>query len=75
MIVLKEAVIPEAQPHVIPEVEKSQKIDISMERNGPHKYNTRSSTKRVNHVTTFKTAQNMFIIDAAEKRITHKGIY
>ena len=64
---------PEVQSHVIPEVEKQQKIDISMERNGPQKYNTRSSTKRVNHVTTFKTAPNMFKPDAAEKITTHKG--
>ena len=52
---------------MIPEVEKPQINDIIMDRNGPNKYNTRSSTKRVNHVTTFKTAPNMFKIDAAEK--------
>ena len=44
-----------------------------MERNGPHKYNTRSRTKRVNYETTFKTAPNMFKTDAAEKITTHKG--
>ena len=64
---------PEAQPHVIPEVGKPQINDIRMDRNGPHKYNTSSSTNRVNHVTTFKTAPNMFKMDAAEKITTHIG--
>ena len=64
---------PEAQSHVIPEVGKTSKSDISMERKSPHKYNIRSSTNRVNHVTTFKTAPNMFKTDAAEKITTHKG--
>ena len=63
----------EVQPHVIPEMEKPQNIVISTERNGPHKYDTRSSTKRLNHVTTFKTAPNMFKTDAEEKITTHKG--
>ena len=44
-----------------------------MERNGPHKYNSGSSTKRVNNVTTFKNKPNMFKPDAAEKIKTHKG--
>ena len=43
-----------------------------MERKGPHKYNTRSSTKRFNHVITFKTAPNMFKKEAAENITTHK---
>ena len=47
--------------------EKPQINDIRIERNEPHNYNTRSSTKRVKHVTTFKTAPNMFKMDAAEK--------
>ena len=67
----KKADTPEAQPHVIPEVEKPQINDIRMEINGLHKYNTRSSTKRVNHLTTFKTAPNMFKMDAVEKITTH----
>ena len=50
----------EAQPHGISEVEKPQRNDIKIYRHRPHKYNTRSRTKRVNHVTTFKTALNMF---------------
>ena len=50
----------ETHPHVIPEVEKSQKIDILMERTGKHKYNNRSRTNRVNHVTIFNNALNMF---------------
>ena len=52
---------------------KITKIDISIERNGSHKYNTRSITKKVNHVTIFKTAPNMFKTDAAGKITTHKG--
>ena len=52
---------------MIPEVERPQKSDIIMERNGPHKYNTRSINNRVNHMTTFKTATNMFKMDAEEK--------
>ena len=46
-----------------------------MERNGPYKYNTRSSTKRVNHVITFKSTPNMFKTDAEEKITTHKVTY
>ena len=60
---------------MIPEKEKPQRNDIKMDRNGPHKYNTGSSTKKVNHVTTFKTVPNMFKMDAAEKMTTHKGTY
>ena len=55
---------PEAQPHVIPEVGKLQKSDIIMEITGTHKYNTRSSTKRITHVKTLKNAPNMFKMDA-----------
>ena len=58
---------------MIPEVEKPQKSYISEERNIPHKYITRSSTKRVNHVKTFKTTPNMFKTDVIENIITHKG--
>ena len=54
----------EAQPHVIPEVENPQRNDIRMNKNGLNKYNTRSRTNRVNHVTT---APNMFKMGAAEK--------
>ena len=43
-----------------------------MERNNPHKYTTRSITKRVNHVTKFKTAPNMLKTNTAEKITTHK---
>ena len=46
-----------------------------MEKIRPHKYITRSITKRVNHLTTFKTAPNMFKIDAAEEITTHLGTY
>ena len=38
---------------MIPEVENLQRSDTRMERKVPNKYNTRSSTKGVNHVTTF----------------------
>ena len=60
MIIEEKADKPEAQLHVIPEVGKTQKRDTRMERNGTNKYNTRSSTKRDNNITTFKTALNMF---------------
>ena len=46
---------------------KTVKSDIRMEINGPQKYNTRSSTKIFNHVTTFKTTPNIFNMDTAEK--------
>ena len=61
---------PDPQTNVIPEVEKTSKSDTIVKRTGTHKYKTRSSTKRVNHVTTFKNSPNMFKIDAAEKK-TH----
>ena len=50
---------PEQNPRVTPEVGKQGKCDIRMARIGTHKYNTRSSTKRVNNVTTFKNTPNM----------------
>ena len=62
---------PDVQPNVIPEVERLQRSDIRMEINGPRKYNSRSNTKRVNHVTTLKIAPNMFKMDAEEKITTH----
>ena len=52
-------------------MDKTPKSDIGFIITGAHKYNTRSSTKRVNHVTTFKNAPNMFKMDAAEKN-THR---
>ena len=59
---------PEVQPHVIPEVGKPPKSDIRVERTSTHKYNTISSIKMVNHVTTLKNAPKMFKMDATEKR-------
>ena len=44
-----------------------------MERTSAHKYNTRSSTKRVNNVTNFKNIPNFFQEDATEKIKTHIG--
>ena len=38
-----------------------------------HKYNTRSSTNKVNHVKTFRTAPNIFKVGAAEKMTKHIG--
>ena len=64
---------PGAQPHVIPEVGEIPKSDIRMERTGIHKYNTRSSTKRVNHVTTFKNAPKIFQEEAKENIRMHMG--
>ena len=43
------------------------------EKNGPHNYNTKSSTKIANHVKTFKTAPNMLKTNAEEIITTHKG--
>ena len=51
---------PETQPHVFPEVEITTKSETRVEINSTHNYNTRSSTKRVNHATTFKNAPKMF---------------
>ena len=44
-----------------------------MKITGTNKYKTRSSTKIVNHVTTFKNAPNMFKMDSTEKIKTHTG--
>ena len=57
---------PEAQPRVIPEVDKTPKSDIIVYRTSTHKYNTISITKRVNLVTTFKNAP-VFSVEATEK--------
>ena len=59
-------------PHVITEERKQGKIDIIRAIKGTHKYNTRSSTNRVEHVTTFKIIPNIFKIHAEEKISTHK---
>ena len=40
-----------------------------------HKYNTRSITKRVNHVTTFKNTPNMFEMETTDTLKTHIGKY
>ena len=50
---------------MIPDVVKPPKSDIKVERTGKNKYKTISSTKRVNHVTTFKYLSNIFEKDAA----------
>ena len=44
-----------------------------MGKNSTHNYKTRSITKGVNRVTTFKNAPNMFKMDAAEKIRTRLG--
>ena len=59
---------PEAQPHMIPKVEKTPKIDIRVEITSKHKYNIRASTKIFNHVTTLKNAPKIFPVEATEKR-------
>ena len=68
-----EADTSEAHTCVNPEVDKTPKCDIILERTSTHKYNTISSTKGVNHVTTFKNASKMFQEDATEKIKTHIG--
>ena len=40
---------------------------------GKHKYNTRSSTKIINHVTTFKNTPNMLKMDTTDKLKTRIG--
>ena len=52
---------------------KTSKFDTMVERKSKHKNNTISSTKRVNHVTTFKNALKMFQVDRTEKTHTHIG--
>ena len=52
---------------MIPEVDKTQKGDIRVEISSNQKYNTTSSTKIFNHVTTYKNAPNFFQVDAMEK--------
>ena len=64
---------PEAQNHAIPELEKTLKGDIKLERTSTLKYHTRSSTKRVNHMRTFKKIPKMFQVDARGKIKTHIG--
>ena len=49
------------------------KSDIIVEINSTHKCNTRSITKRVNHVTTFKNAPKMLPVEVTEKIKTHIG--
>ena len=44
----------EAHPRVIQEMEETTKNYIRVKRTSTHKHNTRSSIKRVNHVTTTK---------------------
>ena len=66
---------PEPQTHVIPEVGKTGKSDIRMARTDTHRYNTRSSTKRVNHVTTFKNTPNMYKMNTIDTLRTYIGTY
>ena len=58
---------------MISEVEETSKRDIREEITITHKYNTRSSTKRINHVTTFKNAPKVFQVDTKEEPKTHIG--
>ena len=58
---------PETQPHLILEFDKTSKSDIRVEITSTNKYNTRSSTKRVNHVTPFKNSPNFFPVEVTGK--------
>ena len=58
---------PESQPHVVPKVVIITKDCTRMDIPRAHKYNTRSTTKRVNHVTKFKNAPNFFPMEPTEK--------
>ena len=60
---------------MISEVERQEKSDIRMARTGTHKYNTRSSTNRINHVTTFKNTPKIFIMDKMYISKTHIGTH
>ena len=60
---------------MISEVERQGKSDIRMARTGTHKYNTRSSTNRINHVTTFKNTPKIFIMDKMYISKTHIGTH
>ena len=60
---------------MIPEVDKTPKSDIIVERTSINKYNTISRTKRVNYVTAFKNSPKMFQVDATEKIRIHIGTY
>ena len=55
---------PEAQPHVITEFDKTPKSCINVLRTSAKKYNTRSITKIVNHVTTFNNTPKLFPVEA-----------
>ena len=66
---------PEAQPHMIPKVEKTPKIDIRVEITSKHKYNIRASTKIFNHVTTLKKAPKHISSGSNRKNEnTHRNI-
>ena len=58
---------PEAQPHVIPEIEETPKSVIIVGGGSTHHYETRSSNKIFNYMTTFNNAPKMFPLEATEK--------
>ena len=58
---------------MILEVEKPLINENKIDRNEPNKDNTRSSTKKVNYLTTLKIAPSMFKMDAVRKMTTQKG--
>ena len=64
---------PEPHPQVIPEVDKTPRSDTRVEITSTQKYNTRSSTNRFNHATTFKNAPSMCKMDTEEIIKTHIG--
>ena len=59
---------PEPLPHVVPEKKQQINKDIIRAIKGTHKYNTRS---KVNHVTTFKNAPQMFKRGMTDTSTTH----
>ena len=64
---------PKVQPHEIQEVGKTPKGGIRVEITTKHKYNIISSTKRFNHMTTFKFAPKLFPIGSDNQKIIHIG--
>ena len=69
----KKADTPEEHPHVIPVFNKTPKRYTVVEITSTHNYNTRSSTKIVKYVKTFKNPPKMFQVKATEKIKTHIG--
>ena len=58
---------------MIPEVEETPKNYNTVGKISTHKYNSRSRTKRANHVKTFRNTPKMFKMEATKIIKTHIG--